>query len=136
MYRYGGYHLPTKRILNSVLTVKRLIETTMKREDIKKTATSYANDVCKGSHYRWGLEQYCIVDFMEGAKWRISSVWHDGEKKPKRGAEVLIMLDNNIILKAKFEGWGYSYCTNIEFDNVPEITRWAYVEDLLPNMED
>ena len=73
---------------------------------------------------------------MEGAKWRISSVWHDGEKKPKRGAEVLIMLDNNIILKAKFEGWGYSYCTNIEFDNVPEITRWAYVEDLLPNMED
>ncbi len=108
----------------------------MKQEDIKKTATSYANDVCKGSRYRWGLEQYCIVDFMEGAKWRISSVWHDGEKKPKRGAEVLIMLDNNIILKAKFEGWGYSYCTNIEFDNVPEITRWAYVEDLLPNMED
>lgn len=23
MYRYGGYHLPTKRILNSVLTLKK-----------------------------------------------------------------------------------------------------------------
>nr|DAI43721.1 MAG TPA: hypothetical protein [Caudoviricetes sp.] len=29
MYRYGGYHLPTKRILNSVLILKRLIEITI-----------------------------------------------------------------------------------------------------------
>lgn len=41
----------------------------MNRKDIKEVAESYANDVCKGSLHRSGLEQYCMVDLMEGAEW-------------------------------------------------------------------
>lgn len=105
----------------------------MKREDIKKAANEFAyreyeiSDIDRTPLYK---------GFYHGTEWRINSVWHNGEERPKRGAEVLIMLDNSIILKAKFEGWGYSYCTNVEFDHVPEVTRWAYIEDLLPNTED
>ena len=35
-------------------------------EEVKKAAERYANDVCRGSHHRWGMEQVCMADFMEG----------------------------------------------------------------------
>lgn len=46
-------------------------ESAMKREDIKKAATEYANEACRAL-WRTGYEQVCMVDFMEGAKWRIT----------------------------------------------------------------
>lgn len=42
----------------------------MNRDKILEAATKYANDVCKGPHYRWGQEQVCMVDFIEGANWQ------------------------------------------------------------------
>ena len=56
----------------------------MKKEDMMKAATLYADDVCKGPRYRWGHEQVAMVDFIEGAKWRINSVWHDASEMPEK----------------------------------------------------
>lgn len=104
----------------------------MKREDIEKTATSYANDVCKGSHHRCGLKQYCMVDFMEGAEWRINSIWHDTSEKPDKG-KLLIVEDidsaYDLVYLTKSKPWE-------ELSEKNHYMRWAYIEDLLPNMED
>lgn len=56
----------------------------MKKEDIKKAAEEYAKEACRPL-WRAGKEQVCMVDFMEGAKWRVNAAWH-----------------NSIIRKSKF----------------------------------
>lgn len=64
----------------------------MNRKDIKEAAESYANDVCKGSLHRLGLEQYCMVDFMEGAEWyKKQSSWINvDERLPELNVRVLV----------------------------------------------
>lgn len=64
----------------------------MNRKDIKEAAESYANDVCRGSHHRWGMEQVCMVDFMEGAEWyKKQSSWISvDERLPELNERVLV----------------------------------------------
>lgn len=102
----------------------------MKRENIEKAATSYANDVCKGSHHRCGMKQYCMVDFIEGAEWRINSVWHDANEQPDRGKDIIVMYSNKSCRV---------FLPNGIWDNlikVDKFIKWAYIDDLLPNMEE
>lgn len=65
----------------------------MKKEDIKEAAERYANDVCRGSHHRWGMEQVCMVDFMEGAEWqKKQSPWISvDERLPELDERVLVV---------------------------------------------
>ena len=104
----------------------------MKKDDIKKASEQYANDVCRGSLHRSGLEQYCMVDFMEGAKWRINSVWHDVKERPDENEPTIIEMDNGRIFFAEngyYGPWQY----NVKYFG---FKRWAYVKDLIPNTED
>ncbi|MBM6656037.1 hypothetical protein H6B28_12190 [Bacteroides mediterraneensis] len=100
----------------------------MKKDDIKKASEQYANDVCRGSLHRSGLEQYCMVDFMEGAKWRINSVWHEELEKSKTRKCIMVRFTNGLF--------------NL-FEDVRElkgiedrVESFAYIEDLLPTKED
>lgn len=69
----------------------------MTREELEKAAEQYANDVCRGSLHRWGLEQYCMVDFMAGAEWQAKqSPWISTEEQlPEIGKKVLTLHRGN-----------------------------------------
>lgn len=67
--------------------------------------------------------------FIDGAEWRINSVWHDVEKElPEYNRHVVN------------EDW-FDFTAKDEKDlkriiNQYPFKRWAYVEDLKPNMEE
>lgn len=95
----------------------------MKKEDIKKAAAEYAHEACRPL-WRAGKEQVCMVDFIEGAKWRINSVWHDAIEVPE--TLKLILVEN--------KGGSISLCRILaKKSNTESWLRWAYIEDLLPN---
>ena len=62
------------------------------KEEIRKAAERYANDVCRGSRHRWGMEQVCMADFMEGAEWyKKQSSWISvDERLPELNVRVLV----------------------------------------------
>mgnify|MGYP000080285918 CR=1 FL=1 len=67
---------------------------------------------------------------LRNANWRINSVWHDAKECPERKRNYLAQCKNgrfNVIPDSM--NWDNFY-------KKAEIIRWAYIEDLLPNMED
>ena len=96
----------------------------MTREDIKKAATEYANEACRPL-WRTGNEQVCMVDFMEGAKWRINTVWHNSTEKPVPGKLLLV---NTIYGE-------YDLCY-YEVYVWNTVMTWVYMKDLIPNTEE
>lgn len=103
----------------------------MTKEDIKKAASEYANEACRPL-WRTGNEQVCMVDFMEGADWRINSVWHDINEMPEDG--------RIIVLLGKY-GTMLIYGPNMMYYKESVIAdggflKWEYKEDLIPNTEE
>lgn len=100
----------------------------MTKEDIKKAAEEYAKEACRPL-WRAGYEQVCMADFMEGADWRINSVWHDVDKElPEYNRHVVN------------EDW-FDFTAKDEKDlkrimNQYPFKRWAYIKDLIPNTEE
>jgi len=99
----------------------------MTKEDIKKAAAEYANEACRPL-WRTGNEQVCMVDFIEGAEWRINSVWHKELEKSKTRKCIMVRFTNGLF--------------NL-FEDVRElkgiedrVESFAYIEDLLPTKED
>lgn len=103
----------------------------MTNDDIKRAAYKYAGDVNRNR--KSGIEPYSVVDFMEGAKWRINSVWHDATEKPTKKKIIIVVTDDGYMLQISFiigaDDWD-------EFVNEGCIAKWCYKEDLLPNMEE
>ncbi len=99
----------------------------MKREDIEKVADEFAN------------KEYEISDidriplykgFYHGAEWRINSVWHSNNRTYKAQKPALVIFKNG---KAKV----YDNLTDLTIESLwGEVDRFAYIEDLTPNMED
>lgn len=96
----------------------------MTKEDIKKAATEYAKEACRPL-WRTGYEQVCMVDFIEGAKWRINSVWHNSTEKPVPGKLLLV---NTIYGE-------YDLCY-YEVHIWNTVMTWVYMKDLIPNTEE
>lgn len=96
----------------------------MTKEDIKKAASEYANEACRAL-WRTGYEQVCMVDFMEGAKWRISNAWHNSTEKPVPGKLLLV---NTIYGE-------YDLCY-YEVYVWNTVMTWVYMKDLIPNTEE
>lgn len=100
----------------------------MKREDIKKAAEE--NVEFQGNlDFGTIIENACRESFVLGAEWRINSVWHDVDKElPEYNRHVVN------------EDW-FDFTAKNEkdlkriMDQYP-FKRFAYVEDLMPNMED
>lgn len=96
----------------------------MTREDIKKAAEEYAKEACRPI-WRSGKEQVCMIDFMEGAKWRINTVWHNSTEKPIPGKLLLV---NTIYGE-------YDLCY-YEVYVWNTVMTWVYMKDLIPNTEE
>mgnify|MGYP001089742059 CR=1 FL=1 len=98
----------------------------MKREDIEKAAGYYS-----GSSL--GFDTISVIAnqnaFVKGAMWRINSVWHDVDNElPEYNRHVVN------------EDW-FDFTAKDEKDlkrimNQYPFKRWAYVDDLKPNMEE
>lgn len=62
-------------------------------------------------------------------KWRINSVWHDAEEKPKQNAWFIAQIGDDafdtFIMQIESNRWD-RWCNGLN------IKRWAYIDDLLP----
>lgn len=104
----------------------------MNRETIEKTAKEYAKDKYGGEN----AKQYAIAQihagrdgFIDGAQWRINSVWHD--------AETDIPRENEPIIGITDKRWCYmGLCGEAAKGICPEMTKWAYVSDLMPDRKE
>ena len=102
----------------------------MKKEDMMKAATLYADDVCKGPRYRWGHEQFAMVDFIEGAKWRINSALHDASEKYEIRLPSVVVFKNG---RADV----YLDLRDVTYDGLwDEVKEYAYLKDLRPNRKE
>lgn len=106
----------------------------MKREDIKKAAAEYANEACRPL-WRTGNEQVCMTDFIEGAEWRINTVWHDASETPISGKEALVKyVTGDLKIKYRVDVFcGYEWREMCHYD---KLIQFAYIEDLIPNVEE
>lgn len=102
----------------------------MTKEDSKKAASEYANEACRPL-WRTGNEQVCMVDFMEGVKWRINSVWHDASKAPKQSKMLIAICKDGREVLCGPNNSDWKTTVKIFF-----IVKWAYIEDLIPNTEE
>lgn len=96
-------------------------------DDIKRAAYKYAGEICRKRTA--SNMAYSVMDFIEAAKWRIDSVWHDCNDRSavtNNKDEVVLLLENGKIVEYE-DNWE-EYCCLVK--------KWAYKKDLLPNKED
>ena len=100
----------------------------MTREQIEKAAGEYSGSVL-------GFKDNPVVmnkhkAFMDGAQWRINSVWHDASEKPDKNQLVVFEC-------RKTYGRGYSVNFGENYDLLKNVLLgWAYVIDLLPERKE
>lgn len=102
----------------------------MKRKYIEDAAAAicvFENDI-----FNPELTPYYEKGFKDGAYWRINSAWHDASQRPNEGESVIIEYgeDRFSFHENGYDGpWEY---------NVKQFgfKRWAYVKDLMPEVEE
>lgn len=99
----------------------------MERKQIEKAAFEQIK-CCDELNLGAILEGVGRESFIQGANWRIKSVWHDVSKRPDENEPTIIEFGNN---KFSFHEKGYKgpWKYNVEQFG---FKRWAYVKDLLP----
>lgn len=102
----------------------------MTREDIKQAAdTGVENYVSENK--LMGFRGSYKRGFVEGAEWRINSVWHDIKEIPENNRMILIIMQHDI---PTVLGPDNSFFKEEVKDR--QIQRWAYMKDLIPNMKE
>ena len=97
----------------------------MTREQIEKAAGEYSGSVL-------GFKDNPVVmnkhkAFMDGAQWRINSVWHDGAASCEARRKALVLFDNG---SAKV----YEDLRELSVEQLwGHVDRFAYLDDLLPD---
>ena len=98
----------------------------MKIEDIEKAAS----ELCTTEGQEEWLKDYGKYCFMDVARWRINSVWHDASEKPDKNQLVVFEC-------RKTYGKGYSVNFGENYDLMKNVLlSWAYVKDLLPERKE
>ena len=107
----------------------------MKREDIKKAAFNTIDAPCERNCEKCDCKykEDCIWShlkdgFVLGAEWRINSVWHDANEMPEKK---FALVEYDCFPK----GHGYLVVPDAR-EVIESITRWAYMDDLIPDTED
>ena len=100
----------------------------MKKEDIQKAADKFAD---REYEYNYIDRNALSKGFYHGAGWRINSVWHDASEAPQHSGMLLAFSKDGraVLCGPNNSDWK----TTVK---VFHIVRWAYVDDLKPNMED
>lgn len=66
--------------------------------------------------------------FVDGAQWRINSVWHEAETElPESGCDTLVLFR---------EGGCEITDSGTRFDLWRAVSQWAYLDDLLPERKE
>ena len=100
----------------------------MNRETIEKAASDYADSISM----IYGNKENIMEDFIAGARWRISSVWHNTCDIAEPGKDCLVEHmdgDGNVCIRIDWRS-EYEWVNACHYD---KILRWAYVSDLLPD---
>lgn len=72
-------------------------EKDMTREDIEKAALKGVEEYVNSGNLKGFRGSYC-KGFMEGADWRINSVWHDINEMPEDGRIIVLLGKYGIML--------------------------------------
>lgn len=106
----------------------------MEKEKIERAAI----ELCTTEGQEGWVKDYGVSCFMDGARWRINSVWHVTFEMPERNRDFLYESArgwfgiNNIAKMAKevhSEDWD-------RFVEGFDVIRWAYISDLLPERKE
>lgn len=109
----------------------------MKKEDIEKAALTSCEEMCISTD-SWDEDMY-KDGFIDGAQWRINSVWHKPEEEPKDG-DYLTILDKKgrtILEIAPWRNGKYQGVHHMEvYLGWIKVVRCAPISDLLPEREE
>ncbi|HIY88180.1 MAG TPA: hypothetical protein H9824_05695 [Candidatus Bacteroides pullicola] len=102
----------------------------MNKETIEKAAREYAKDKYGGEN----AKQYAIAQihagrdgFIDGAQWRINSVWHDGTVSCQSRRKALVLFKNG-------NAAVYNDLRDLTYERLwGEVDKFAYLDDLLPD---
>lgn len=72
------------------------------------------------------IKDYGIYCFVDGARWRIESIWRPINEKPKSGKHILVHFGSG-----NFTSWYASDDILFVFKKF-EVVEWVYIDDLLP----
>lgn len=119
------------RLIDSMVSSLKIQETLNKKlarrirlmPEIKKNYDFVAKDETSAE------ANYFCDGFVEGAEWRINSVWHNITEEPKPGSWIAI-LTCAVYIKSV-----YSYKDICRYMSIIEAKGWAYIEDLIPDKE-
>ena len=89
-----------------------------------QTIEHAALELCTTEGQEEWLKDYGKNCFMDGARWRIDSVWHDMNEKPNGIFAILADFGQE------------EYSLGINLDGIESAKRWAYVSDLLPERKE
>lgn len=104
----------------------------MKVEDICKAAQNYDDGLVYSS-----VKEQCdvIKAFKAGAEYRINSVWHNADEVPKEKGYILMEVNGSLPI---FVTWNINVIPT-NWDKIVKennVVKWAYVKDLIPDMEE
>ena len=105
----------------------------MEKEKIEQAAMDYVEQYCPDCH---PLKKHDISLFIQGARWRIDSAWHDASEKPKFKGKVEKEM---FMLFCNSKKYGLMLISQDEWDDFVErgmFHKWAYVDDLLPERKE
>lgn len=102
----------------------------MRREDIDKAAVDSC--VIENSIFNPELTPYYEQGFKDGANWRINSVWHDINEMPEDG-RIIVLLGKYGTMLIYGPNMMY-YKESVIMDG--GFLKWAYKEDLMPNIDE
>lgn len=100
-----------------------MIKGPLTNNDIKKEAQNRCN-----RRYSYLHNNAFFDGFVDGAEWRINSIWHDccdRDVMADNKEEIVLLLENGMIV---------DYEDNWE-EHCSLVLKWAYKKDLLPNTE-
>lgn len=102
----------------------------MEKEKIERAAIArlpYSDKECADSNYVLGKNVGFKRGFIDGARWRINSVWHDGTVSCELGRKALVLFKNGNA--AVYEDLRF-----LSFEMLwGEVDKFAYLADLLPD---
>lgn len=108
-----------------VLNVKIEI---MTREDIEKARSNYIKELRDAKKLSNSAEiDIACNAFADGAEWRITSIWHNIKEIPNK--------EKTCIAWSPEYGTFICGCYKNDIEDMIEefnVTKWAYIEDLLP----
>lgn len=105
----------------------------MKRKDIEKAAGDYSGISLGFTDNNSVMAKHKA--FVDGAEWRINSVWNDASEPPITGKEALVKyVTGDLKIKYRVD----VFCGNEwkEMCHYDKLLQFAYIEDLLPNVEE